>query len=128
MQVEIQCRAEALNEGDGAALRIPDSAEFTRAAEQGFKNCSNEDAQDVRDQTRVVGQAVTQCMGKRQHPLAHRNSWEHAVDEVRCSIRHTSGSTRIAKTPFLAGERNNAVQTTCIAMDPNEASCEHPTP
>ena len=54
----IEAPAQALNEGDGAALRAADSAELAGTAKSGTKNRVGEDLQDAGDQFGVVGEAV----------------------------------------------------------------------
>jgi len=64
-------------------------------------------------------------MREREHPLPDRNSREDTIYQVGRRIRHSAATTRIAKTPFLARVRNDAIQAACIAMNANKAPPEH---
>ena len=67
---------------------VAHGAELPRALNQRSKDSVGEKAKDIGDQTRVVGQTVTQRMRKRQHPLLHRNSREDAIHQMSCRIGH----------------------------------------
>jgi len=63
-----------LNEGDGAALLGPDSPVVATAAAQLGEEGPHEGAEHFVRESRVVGTAIAECVRKRQHPLANRNS------------------------------------------------------
>src|SRR5439155_19234408 len=64
-------------------------------------------------------------MREREHPLPDSTSREDTIYQVGRRIRHSAATTRIAKTPFLAPVRNDAIQAACIAMNANKAPPEH---
>jgi hypothetical protein len=86
MDVGIQRRPTALDRGHGPAAAA-DSV-HARPAALGAEHRAHEDAQHGAAQTVIVGQRVAQPMRQRQHPLAHRQVAEHAVDEVRRALAH----------------------------------------
>jgi hypothetical protein len=67
VRVKIQGIAETLNEGDGAAAGPAVRGGNPRPAANRGKHSAHEDLQHVSDQGRVVGKAIAQGKGDRQH-------------------------------------------------------------
>ena len=86
----------------GARLRLPHGSEFAGALNERSKNRLCENAQDIGDQARIVGQTVAESMRKREHPLPDRNSGENAVDQMGSGIGHPLPAARITKPSMLA--------------------------
>ncbi|PYS15264.1 MAG: hypothetical protein DMG15_05525 [Acidobacteria bacterium] len=62
--------------------------QFSGAAAKFAKDDSDENIQDIAQQTGVVGQAVAQRKWNRKHPLPDRDNREDVVDEMRGRLRH----------------------------------------
>jgi hypothetical protein len=125
VKVTVQGRPEALYESHGAALRFPHGAELASPPDQGGKHRFRENAKNICHHAGVVSQAVAESVRKREHPLADRDVWKDAVDQVGRSLRHSSSSTRIADTAFFAGVGYKAVQPAFIAVNANKTPQEH---
>jgi hypothetical protein len=119
---EIQRIAAALHERHGPALRQLQPQEFPGAAAKFAKDDSDENIQDIAQQTGVVGQAVAQRKWNRKHPLPDRDNREDVVDEMRGRLRHSSSSTRRAPTATTAGKRNQALVPARTAANTYEAA------
>ncbi len=122
VDVEVECPAESLNEGDRPAVGGTGSG-FQRAAstpERG-EDGAHEHAQDLGRQRSVVGQAVSQSEGQRKDPLAYGNSRQHPVHEVRRRVGHMPTAARRAKTATLTRERHHPIQATAVAMNAQES-------
>jgi len=127
VQVEVQRRAEALDEGDGAALlgaKIPLPA---CAPAQLGEERADEGAQNFARELRIVGAAVAERVRERQHPMPDRGLGQGAIDQLGGGIRHPAPAAGRTEAPPLAGERHQPVVTTRVAVDPNESVREHAT-
>jgi len=58
MEIESQRRVEALDERDGATLRVPHCTEFPRTADEGAEDRFCEDVQDAGNHFRIVREPV----------------------------------------------------------------------
>jgi hypothetical protein len=83
---------------------------------------NREDIEDTRDQRGIISEAIAQRIGKRQHPLAHRNSGKNPIDQAGRRFSHPPSAARIAEAASLTRIRNYSIQAACIAVQPNEAS------
>ncbi len=79
-------RAEALNEGDRAALGF--GAFESRWLDQKCGNDPVDDLQDGREQLRMCSEEPTKRDRKREHPLAHRHPGDDVLDQVGGGLRH----------------------------------------
>jgi hypothetical protein len=125
VEVEVQGGAEALDEGDGAALAARSAPVLPRAPAELGEECADEGAQHGAREPRVVGAAIAKRIGKREHPLADRHSGEDAVHEARRGVGHappTAGGTEAAA---LARERNEPVEPAVVAVHAQEAEGQH---
>ena len=64
---------------------------------------------------------VAHTMWQGQHPLAHGDVGDHAVEEPSRSVGHATRATRRANPAALAGEGNEIVFATRLAMHAAEA-------
>jgi len=126
VNVAVQRAAEALDEGDGAALRARNLALLARAATQRREDAAHEDAEHGLHQRCVVGEPVAQREGQREHPLAHGHLGQHAIDEVRGGVGHTAAAAGGAEAAALAREGDDAVETAVVTADAHEAVGEDP--
>jgi len=90
MEVEIQGIAEALHERDGAAMRVAAASAQTRSSSQGGEDGAHEEAEHRARKRAVVGHAVAQREGQREHPLPHGDLGQHAVHEVSRGVGHAA--------------------------------------
>jgi hypothetical protein len=122
VQVSVECRAEALDEGHATETGIGRCIGARRA--QLRLDGPQEDLQHAPPQLGVALQEVAQALGKGEHPLAHRQARKHVVDHVRRHLHHApcvAGRTHPAP---LAGERNQEVVPALGAPRPGETVCQ----
>jgi len=62
--------------------------------------------QQRRKQLRLSGQQKAQRNRQREHPLAHRDRRDHAIDQMGGGFRHAPGAARRAKAAPLAKKRD----------------------
>lgn len=127
VDVQIERRAEALDEADGAALLRANAPLPPRAPAQLREQGPDEGAQHLAREPRVVGAAVTEWVGQREHPLTDRHLRQHAIDEVSRRICHATPATRRTEAAALAREGDEAVVAALVAVEPKEAVCENAT-
>ncbi len=75
----------------------------------------------------VEGGGVAKRNGEREHPLAHGNLRQDAIDQVGCGIRHATGTAGRADAPSLARERNDRAPLAAGSVDTTEASLRNTT-
>jgi hypothetical protein len=121
VQVQVERRAEALNEGDGAALLGAHAPVSPNASPQLSEERAQEGAEHFARELAIVRAAVAKRVRKCEHPLADRHRGEHAVDEVRRGVGHAATATRRAEAAALARERHEAVVATVVAVQAQEA-------
>src|SRR3972149_5129141 len=83
VEVCIQGGAEALDEGDGAALAARDAPLMSRAPAGLGEERAEEGVEDLAAEPGVVGAAVAKRVRKREDPRAGRRLGEDAAHEVR---------------------------------------------
>jgi len=118
MDVQVECSAESLDEGDRTAGGGSGcgSRRTTSSAQRG-EDGAHEHAQDICGQLSVVGQAIAQTEGQREDPLAYGNSRQHAVHEMRRRVGHVATAARGAEASSFAGEGNDPVQAEVVLDD-----------
>jgi hypothetical protein len=121
VEVEIERRPEALEEGDGAALRVAGSPMTSRAPAQLGEEGPHEGAEHLARESRVVGTAVAERVGKREHPLADRNLGQNAVDEVCGGVGHAAAAAGGTKAAPLARKGDEAIVAAVVAVQAQEA-------
>ena len=102
MHVEIQGIAEALHEGDGAALRVAAASAQPRPPSQRAEHGAHEEAEHRTRERAVVGQAVAQREGQREHPLPNRRRRKDVIDQMRRRVRHAPPAARRTEPTPLA--------------------------
>ena len=75
----------------------------------------------------VPGQPVAEAVGQTQHPLPHRHSREHAVDQVRGPLCHAPPATARTKRAPMTRKRDQPIEPTPRTPEPREASPERAT-
>ncbi len=126
VDVQIQRITEALHEGDGAALAACERHAGSRAPPQRGEDGAHEEAEHRARERAVVGQAVAQGKGQRQHPLPHGDLGQHAVDEVCGGVGHAAAAARRAEAAALAREGHDALASAGVAAYAHEAVGEDP--
>jgi len=116
-----------LHESHGSALRAHDPAVLAGPASERAKHGLDKNVYDLAHQTRVIGQVVTQCKSKREHPLPDGHFGQHAIYQMRRSVRHPAAATARAEAPALARKWNNPILSTGIAVNAQEAVCGNTT-
>ncbi len=72
-------------------------------------------------------QEVSQALGDRQHPLAHRLAGEHLLDQMRRGLHHAPGIAGGAHATAFAGKGDQEVVAALRAARPGKARGEDPT-
>jgi hypothetical protein len=124
VHIQVERGAEALDDGDGAALLRRDAPFLACTPTKLRERRADEGAQRLAREPCVVQTAVTERVGERQHPLADRHLGQHAVEEMRCRIRHPASSARSAEAAALAREYDQAIVARCAAVEAQEAMRE----
>jgi len=96
-------------------------------ASERAKHGLDKNVYDLAHQTRVIGQVVTQCKWKREHPLPDGHFGQHAIYQMRRSVRHPAAATARAEAPALARKWNNPILSTGIVVNAQEAVCGNAT-
>jgi hypothetical protein len=95
MDVAVKCRAEAVEEGDGAepglggGRRVPVARHGGRVAEESL-DLVEEDGGQGRDGLGAVGEEAAEAFRDGDDPLPHGYGRDDAVDEVRGGLRHAA--------------------------------------
>lgn len=76
---------------------------------QALQNEPRENLQNHIQHRPVALHEVAQPFGNRQHPLAHRQTGESMVRQVRRRLHHTPGVARGTHAPALVGEGDEVV-------------------
>jgi len=125
MDVQVERRAEALEERHGAALFRTQVPALPNAPAQLREERSQERAQNVAREAGVGGAAVAQRVGEGEDPLADRYLGEHAIDEVRGGVGHAASAAGGAEAAALAARglvrgrgRARAAREGCGAPSP----------
>ena len=121
MNVQVERQAEALDEGDGAALLGPEVPLLSRASSNLREQGSDEGAKHGAREPRVVGTPIAEWIGQREHPLPNRHLGQDSINQVRGGIRHAAPAARWAEATTLARERNQAVVATVVTVESEEA-------
>jgi hypothetical protein len=111
VNVFVQTGAKAVDEGDCADVRrrLVCARRARAVGLQRLRNDAQEDAQHHAQHRAIALHKVTQPLGHRQYPLAHRQAGEDVVGEVRRCLDHTPGIAGGAHTPAFAGEGHQEV-------------------
>ena len=140
MCIRAQLGREALDECNGAALWGSHFPVLSRTSPELGEEGTQEGAKDLAREFRVVGTAITERVGKREHPLADRDFGQNAVDEVcrgipakqsfaciavaALPLGHAVAAATGAKAPAFAREGDEAVEAAIIAVQAQEAMGE----
>jgi hypothetical protein len=90
VDVQVESVAEPLHERDGAALGALDAPLFPGPAPERCEDGPHEDTKHGGRECGVVGEAVAERVGEREHPLADGGLGEHAIDQVSCGVGHAA--------------------------------------
>ena len=104
VEVQVECRAETLDEGGGATLLRASTPLSSRTSAQLGEQRTKEGAEHSTRESCVVGAAVAERIGEREHPLPDRDRGQHAIDEVSGGVRHAASATGGTKSAPLARE------------------------
>jgi hypothetical protein len=127
MEVGIEVRgggSEALHEGDRTALAAAYPPPLAGAATQRCEQGPEEEVQDLAGEACVVGHAIAERKGEREHPLAHGDLGKDAVDEVGGGVGHAPPRAGGAEAA-LAREGDQTVVAAFVAVQAEEAMSQH---
>ena len=129
-----------MDECNGAALWGLHFPGLSRTSPELGEEGTQEDAKDLAREFRVVGTAISERVGKREHPLADRDFGQNAVDEVcrgipakqsfaciavaTLPLGHAVAAATGAKAPTFAREGGEAVEAAIVAAQAQEAMGE----
>jgi hypothetical protein len=120
VDVQVQASAETLGKADRAAASTQNTGESGLLALPA-ENLAHEDAPDGRERSVVFREKQPELEWNAQHPLAERNVWKDAIDEVSGGSTHASRVARGANSPPLAREGDEELFATLPAASPEEA-------
>ena len=101
MYVELQRRAETLNEGNGAGMSCIQARSFGSFPRDG--------EEDAGEEPGIAGEQTPQSIGEREDPLSIGNLWKHVVCEVDAGIRCSARAAGRTDAAFFAGEGDDEV-------------------
>ena len=122
MNVGVQRRPAALNRRHRPAAAP--NPQHPRPALLETEQRAHEHPQHGAAETVVVGQPIAQPEWERQHPLAHRQAAEHAVDKVRGELAHAPAAARRTDAP-LARKCDEHLSRTAVAPEARKAARHH---
>ena len=127
VDVQVEGIPETLHERDRSALSTRDAPMFPRTAPERSEDRMHEDCEDGARELGVIGQAIAESEGEREHPLADGDHREDAIDQVRRRICHAAPTARWTESAALARERDHAVETAAVAVNAQKAMRQHAT-
>jgi hypothetical protein len=101
VNIRVQRRPEALDSCHCSASTAANSP-LRRSPTFEPKHRADKHTQHRTTQLMIPCERVAQSVRQRQHPLAHRQAAEHAIDEVRCQLGHAPAAARRTKPAPLA--------------------------
>jgi hypothetical protein len=119
VHVQVQRSAKPLDDRHGPAT-APDRAVLPRPPPKRAEHRTHEHTRDRPTQLVVPCEHVTQLVRQAQDPLAHRHFWKYVIDQVRCSLRHSSPAAARTDGPALTGERDKPIETARAAVKARE--------
>ena len=127
VHVELEARAKALDHRHRAGVAVgPPGAPRPPAipAEHG----PHEHPDDGPTERVVEGEPVAQPVRDGEDPLPDRDPGQDRLDEIRRLLRHPPAAATGADRAAFAGQRQEALERTVVAPDPQKAMDEQPTP
>ena len=121
MYVELQRRAETLNEGDGAGMSCIQACSFGSSPRDGEEGADAE-LQDAGEEPGVAGEQIAQSIGEREDTLSIGNLRKHVVFEVDGGIRCSACAAGRTDAALFAGEGDEEVLAAFIAAEAEEAA------
>jgi hypothetical protein len=118
---EIECRTEALDESDRAALSPPNPEQLPSAPTLIGKDRPQEATENLGGELRTPGTAIAERIRKREDPLPHRHFGKNVVDEMSCAISHAASAAGRTEAPTFAREGDQPIVTASIAVDAKKA-------
>jgi hypothetical protein len=122
MQVQVEAAAEALKVAYSRVLVARDLGRALVLDGDGLDEDAAEGAGDVRAERRQS----SKLEGEREHPLAHGNRGQDAVDEVRGGVGHPAPGAARAQSSALACQRDEQVPPVVVAMGSQQATAKTP--
>jgi len=110
-----------LGEGDGTALSASGLPLPASATTQRREDRAHEDAEHGARERGVVGEAVAQAEGQREHPLPDRDLRKNALHQVCGGVGHAAPAAGGTEAATLAREGDHAVETALVAVHAHEA-------
>ena len=113
---------KALQARDRAAVGLGHHAELAGLRGVQPEDLVDEDADDRREQARVVRDTSPELKRQAQDPLPHRHLGEDASHDVLGAVLHSASATGRTKTAAFARKRNQDAGRTRLASGPQETS------
>jgi hypothetical protein len=126
VDVEVQRRAESLDEGDGSGAGAGAHAQSGATGEEGG-DCPVDDGKDLGEDRGARREQEPQRVGERHHPLADRLLGQDVVDEMRGGLGHAACAAARAEAAAFATERHELLMPAGLALDAQESVFETPT-
>ncbi|MFT3771733.1 MAG: hypothetical protein QM820_40510 [Minicystis sp.] len=120
MKVQVEAATEPLKVVDRGVLAARDVGGPALLPGDSFDEDAAERTRDVG----AEGSELAELERQREHPLAHRDRGEDAIDEVRGGVRHAASSAARADASALATEGDEEIPATVVAVESQEAVSE----
>ncbi len=125
VRVEPEVGAEALRDGEPAALRSQDPS-VSRGVAVALRQDAGKETQHGRAEVGVVGDGEAELEGERENPLADGHVGQDVVHKVGGGLGHVPAGARGAEPAALAGERQSVLVAARRAADAREAVSPDP--
>jgi hypothetical protein len=126
VDVQVQRIAEALHEGDGAALEAPAAIDAEPGPPPQRGKDAAEEALEHLARERGPGEAIAQGKGQGEHPLPDGYPRHDAVHQVRRGVGHAASPARGTEAAPFARERHQTLAGGSVAAHAHEAVREDP--
>ncbi len=117
VNVQVERGTEALDEGHRAAWVGSYTPTSPNTPAKLCEERAKERSQHLACGLRIVGTAIPERVGEREHPLANRYLWEDAIYQVRSGVRHASPATGRAEAAALARKGYEAIVPAVVTVE-----------
>ena len=121
--VEVQRRAETLDEGDRPGLGAGGDGE-SGLLDEVCGDGAVHHTQDLAQDLRLGGEQEAQGIRERQYPLPNGLLGEDMIDQMRGALYHPPGATRGAEPAALTAEGNQVLVTAGLALNAQKTVLE----
>lgn len=124
VHVKVDARSAPLNEVDRAALRSVGARALGAGAVE-REDALDEEVRDGREHLGLERHELAQVVGQGQYVLPQGHIGQHAIDQKCARVGHAPARATRADAAAAAGEGDQQVVATCIAVSAREALAEH---